>query len=60
MTIGVSASIVREDEVQVKTEPIEIVEANLAAKLDNIIINISDDDDDIVPHYVKLLKSGDY
>ena len=60
MTIGVSASIVREDEVQVKTEPIEIVEESLATKLDNIIINISDDDDDIVPHYVKLLKSGDY
>ena len=47
---GVSASIVREDEVQVKSEPIEIVEASLAEKLDNIIVNISDDDDDIVPH----------
>ena len=57
---GVCASIVLRDEVQVKTEPIE-VEKSLADKLENIIINISDDEEeDIESHYEKLLKSGDY
>jgi len=33
----------------------------LAEKLENIVINISDDEEeDIEAHYEKLLKSGDY
>ena len=57
---GVSASIALRDEVQVKTEPVEISDQNLADRLENVVINITDDEEeDIESHLEKLLKSGD-